>query len=294
VNKLKGFLSLLSAGIIFGSFGVWIRLLSKDLTIYQQVAFRNIIGLAIAASLIIITKPKISFKNVKKKHLVLFAIVFPLTVILYNYSFLMTKIVLGIFSFYVGSILSSLGIGLVIFKEKITSNKLLSLFFAFVGLLFIIVPAGIGGIDNGMILGLIAGVLDTITNSFRKHLSGKVDRLALTSIPLAGGFIISLMLMAVNSQSFFPQISSASWLIGIMFGALLFLVNYLLFIGFSNFDLNLGTIVVGSELFFAPLFAALAFSELPSKFELIGGVFIVCAVLVANLDLNRLLRYNKQ
>lgn len=44
MNKKLGFGALLLAAACYGSFGVWIRLLSREMGTYEQIVFRNIIA----------------------------------------------------------------------------------------------------------------------------------------------------------------------------------------------------------------------------------------------------------
>lgn len=276
-----GLVSLLSSGLIFGSFGVWVRLLSADLSSYQQIAFRNIIALGIALLIIIITKIKINFKGASPKYLFLFGISFPLGVICYTLSVLNTTIMLSIFSFYLGSILSSLVIGILVFKEKLTIQKTLSLALVILGFTFF--AKGLNSLNIGIILGIMGGLFDVVSNSFRKHLAGKINRVVLTLIPQIGGIVVATIFMIQSATFQIPSINTSSWLIGIIFGALLFSVNYLLLYGFQHFDLNLGTIAISSEVVFASLFGYLLFAETPSPTDFYGGMLIVAAIVIGNL-----------
>src|SRR5207253_1524459 len=107
-------------------------------------------------------------------------------------------------------------------------------------------------------------------NVFRKHLSGKIDWTILVTIPMIGGIVLTMVLMLFAHQSlfFFSNLSLQSWGIGVIFGISLILVTYFALIGFENFDLNIGTIVLSSELIAAPFFALLIFNEYPSMYEL--------------------------
>lgn len=284
MNKtLLGLGSLLVAGAIFGSFGIWVRLLSSDLSSYQQIAFRNIIALIIALGIIFFRKIKLSFSGVSPKYLILFGLSFPVAVIFYTFSMLKTSIMLGIFSFYLGSILFSLLLGTAIFKEKITTQKILSLTLVLTGFYFFIQPNGLKQLDLGMIFGIIAGLFDTISNAFRKHLAGKLDRVVLTLIPQIGGIAVATILMSIFGGLSIPEISTNSWLVGIAFGSLLFAINYLTLYGFQNFDLNLGTIAISTEVVFATIFGWLVFSEIPRSSDLLGAGFIVLAIILGNL-----------
>ncbi len=283
MNKsLLGLGSLLTAGLLFGSFGIWVRLLSTDLSSYQQIAFRNIIAIAIALGIIYFKKVKLSFTGVSPKYLILFGLSFPIAVIFYTFSMLKTSIMLGIFSFYLGSILFSLLLGVTIFKEKITLQKSLSILLVLSGFYFFIQPNGLKNLDLGMIFGIIAGLFDTISNAFRKHLAGKLDRVVLTLVPQIGGIVVATILMMLFGGLAIPTISTANWFIGILFGLLLFAINYLTLYGFQHFDLNLGTIAISTEVAFATLFGWLVFSEIPRALDLYGAFFIILAIIVGN------------
>ena len=283
MNKsLFGLGSLLTAGFLFGSFGIWVRFLSHDMSSYQQIAFRNIIALCIALAIIYFRKLKLSFKGVDLKHLIFFGLAFPTGVIFYTFSMLKTSIMLGIFSFYLGSILFSLLLGMLVFHEKLTTQKIISLILVLTGFYFFIQPNGIAHLNIGMVFGIIAGLFDTISNVFRKHLAGKLDRVVLTLIPQIGGITVATILMGIIGGISMPTISPTSWGVGILFGAILFAVNYLTLYGFQHFDLNLGTIAISTEVVFATLLGWLVFAEVPRTFDIYGGLFIVLAIIVGN------------
>ena len=76
------------AGVIFGSFGIWIRFLSQELTIYQQIVFRNVLAMVFAIGIIVIGKRFLAdFAKVKKSHLFFYGLTVPLSVIFYNIRF---------------------------------------------------------------------------------------------------------------------------------------------------------------------------------------------------------------
>lgn len=276
-----GLLSLLGSGLIFGSFGVWVRLLSTDLSSYQQIAFRNLIALAIALLTILVTRTKVSFRGASPKYLILFGLSFPVGVICYTLSVLNTSIMLSIFSFYLGSILSSLIIGMLIFKEKLTSQKAISLALVILGFSFF--AKDFQTLNLGIPLGIIGGIFDVVSNSFRKHLAGKINRVVLTLIPQLGGILVASLFMLRSGTFYLPTITWSSWIVGLVFGALLFCVNYLLLYGFQHFDLNLGTIAISSEVVFASLFGYLLFAETPSVTDTYGSLLIVLAIIIGNL-----------
>lgn len=279
----SGLISLLTAGVLFGSFGVWVRLLSSDLSSYQQIAFRNIVALIIAILIIFVAKIKLNFNGVSKKNLLLFGLSFPTAVVFYTASVLNTSIMLSIFSFYFGSIFASLLLGIIIFQEKLTRMKVFSMLAVLIGFYILVQPEGIAQIDRGMLYGVVAGLFDTISNVFRKHLSGKLDRVVLTLVPQIGGLLVATSLMAYFGDLTLPTISPTNYIVGLIFGGMIFAINYLTLYGFQHFDLNLGTITISSEVVFASLFGWIIFAEVPRTYDLYGATFIILAIIIGNL-----------
>ncbi len=284
-KKLSGFSSLLLAGIIFGSFGVWIRFLSQELTIYQQIVFRNVIAMVFAIGIIIIGKRFFTdFAKVKKSHLFFYGLTVPLSVIFYNIAVLNIKIAVTTFAFYIGSILFSWLISVLFFKEKITTLKALSLVSVLFGLACFIWPLALSSISIGFVAGIISGVLDAAANGFRKDLAGKIDKYILVFITTLGGVIVSSLMMFYFKQNlnFISSLSIKTWVVGLTFGFFLVAVNYLLLVGFQNFDLSLGVIVLSSELIFSLLIGLLVFGEKPLPKEIVGGLFVMVAVILSS------------
>lgn len=77
----------------------------------------------------------------------------------------------------------------------------------------------------------------------------------------------------------------------LIFGLLLMLVHFLCTVGFQNFDLNLGTIVMSSEMIFTVIFGMIVFAEFPTILEIIGGIFISLSIVISNLKLTRRTRF---
>ena len=287
MNKTKGFLSLLSAGLIFGSFGILVRLLNGQLTNYQQILFRSTVGFILALAIIIFFKRKISFKNISLINLFLFAASLPLTIIFYTLSILKTKIILAVAALYLGSILFSLVSGILFFKEKLTVKKSLATLASILALYYFTIPFSLTNVNVGLVFGVLSGFMDALSNTFKKHLGNKVDRFLLISIQMMGTIIVSLILMFYTKTFLIPHISPFVFAIGLLFGFLLMVNNYLMLIGFHNFDLNLGTIVLSSELLFASIFGYLFYREIPTVNESIGGGLIAFSVVIAHLNFKK-------
>jgi drug/metabolite transporter (DMT)-like permease len=293
MKKLIGFSSLFLAGMTWGSFGIWIRLLNSYTTMYQQIVLRNVIAMIFTIVLVIVTKRYVfDLKNTKKLSLIVFGLTVPLTVIFYNIAMLTTKISITTFGLYVGTILFSTIFGVGIFKEKMTLLKVISLFCVGIGLFCFVYPFSINELSLGLLLAIVAGMFDSISNIFRKDLSGKIDKFILVLITTLGGMLISGIMMVYFKQTFafIGKMPLNGWMVALLFGFLLAAVNYITLVGFQNFDLSIGTVVLSSELVFATIFAFLVFGERPLPKEIVGGIFVFLAVIIPNLNLTKYLK----
>ncbi|MBU0978499.1 DMT family transporter [Patescibacteria group bacterium] len=289
MNKALGFSALFFSALAFGTFGIWIRLLNQEMSIYQQVVLRNGFAFIFAILIVIFTRQlkNINWSKVKKLNLFFYILLVPLAVIAYNVAMLNTKIALATFAFYVGTILTGWVVGIFFFHEKLNAEKWISLTLVLIGIALFAFPFTNRSINLGLIAGVISGVLDGSANGFRKDLSGKISKVVLVSLTAVGGVLISGFMMSYFNQSlsYLGSISTTAWIIGGLFGALLVIVNYLLLVGFKNFDLGLGSIVLSLELFFALIFGAMVFGEYPTGMEIAGGVFILLANIVPNVKM---------
>ncbi len=289
MNKALGFSALFFSALAFGTFGIWIRLLNQEMSIYQQVVLRNGFALVFAILIVIFTKQlrTVNWSKVKKLNLFFYILLVPLAVIAYNVAMLNTKMALATFAFYVGTILTGWVVGIFFFHEKLNAEKWISLVLVLIGIALFAFPFTNSSINLGFIAGVISGVLDGSANGFRKDLSGKISKVVLVALTAVGGVLVSGFMMSYFNQSFsyLGSISTTAWIIGGLFGALLLIVNYLLLVGFKNFDLGLGSIVLSLELFFALIFGAIVFGEYPTSREIAGGAFILLANIVPNMNM---------
>lgn len=286
-SKHLGFFALLGTSLIYGSFGVIVRVLTPYFTPYQMTFARSIIVFSILALLLYLKKVSV-LKIPKRLFFPLFvhSVTFAITIFLFTYAVVLTSLSKAVFSFYSTTLLTSLLVGIIFFKEKLTKQKTISLAFAFFGLIFFILPQGIETIGFGMVLTGIAGIGDVVTNSMKKYLGGKVDKLVLVLYQMLAGLIVGLLLTFMTNQ--FSILSpldfySIFWIL--FFSLNFFLLSYLTVYGFQHFDLNLGTIILSLELVWATLIGYIWFHENLNIYQIIAIVMICISIVTMNLTL---------
>ena len=283
----KGFLALTSTALILGTFGVWIRLLSQAFTDSGQVLARSIFATIIISAVIVIKKYdpfKIDEKNLK--YLSIFCIVFPVSILLFTYSANQIKVSNSLFMLYVGSLISTAFFGKVLFNEKFTFRHILALILVLIGLTFFIYPFSIQSISLGLIFGIMAGLLEGTAHTLRK-LMASLKREVIVFYQSASGVVIAYLFVVSSGGQIVKDLTFNSVLIAALFGFLLVAIGYLLVYGFDHFDVNLGTIILATELFFALVINAIFLNEIPTMYEVIGGILIFSGTVVTSLQLGK-------
>ncbi len=284
MNRWTGFLALLITGFLYGTVGIFIRYLSSYLTGPQQIFYSNLTIISLISFYILFFKRN-NLQISEKKMVALYGLFYGFGGSFYTLSILSTKVATTVFGINTGALTSSLIIGLAFFHEKFTLRKRLTLFLAFIGLFIFTYPLSLNSVDMGLLFGLIGGLMAVSANSIGKQLGERVSREVLVIARCAGIGLGGLILIAVNSESFLPAFSMQSVLLILLLAFVLITASFAILKGFQNFDLNLGSIVISSELIFASIFAALFFKEYPKTFEILGGLFILAAIVAANISL---------
>jgi len=184
---------------------------------------------------------------------------------------------------YAGGILSSLVLGSVVFREKVTPLKVASSLTALTGLLIFAYPFSLAGSALfGVVMGLVSGLFDAICNSIRKYL-----RHTPREMVLATSFLITITLLSTTLAAS-PQVAVTSALTlpvsaaVLVHGLLIIATGYLLIYGLKRTDVHIGTIVLASEIFISLVVNYFLLQESPTMQEFIGALVIFSAsILIA-------------
>jgi drug/metabolite transporter (DMT)-like permease len=277
-DRTRGGLALFGASAIYASFGPLVRVLSDMFGDYTQVAAR--MGLAFIFLLVV----ALAFKLVKKLSLaqigysVLLGVISIGIVASFTMAVIEIKIATTVFLLYAASMVSSLILGTLLFKESLGFQKILALVLAFVGLWMFgdILTA----LTFGVFAALFSGVCEGLGNVVRKKLKG-VDK---TTVLLYQFFVSSagaLILAMLFLEPMIKEISTGPIIALTVFALLQLGLNNLLLFGFQHFDVNIGTVILSLELFFAAILGFLIFGENLSMSELFGGIAIFTASVIS-------------
>ncbi|MBN1331771.1 DMT family transporter [Candidatus Dojkabacteria bacterium] len=286
-EEYRGFLSLLCAAFIFSFFGVFVRELDKMFGEFAQVGGRLLVAFLVVVALVIYNKISLQVKKKDRFLLMIFAFAFPLSIIFWTYGVVEEKASNVLFALYFGDIITALLIGTMFYKEKINFQKWIGIIMACIGLGFFVYPFDINGLSIGLLFGLFSGIADAVSNSLRKKL-GHIKRQSLLFFQYSVGAILMLLLGVLSGQEMIGDFHLSSVAVIVLFGICLVFIGNLTIYGFNHFDVNVGTIILATELMFALVINYIFLHESPTISELAGGIMIFFAANIVNVDLKKL------
>jgi len=279
---LGGAGALFGSAIIYASFGVLIRESSKMFGNGAQVVLRFALAALIVTLLQVLLKKTVVLHGRDLLKTIGLGIGFGLVVMLFTISVNETKVANSVFLIYAGSITSSLIIGTVFLKEKLSIAKVFSVIVALAGLSLF--AGGLMALSLGAMAGFASGLFDGAANAVRKTLKG-VDRNSVIAYSYAVGAVVVLGVTLISGERWVYDVSLLPVIAMLVFVGFMIWISNLLLYGFQHFDVNVGTVILSTELVFATLFGYVFLHESPTTAELIGGALIFMASVLAVVDL---------
>ncbi|HET9721600.1 MAG TPA: DMT family transporter [Candidatus Saccharimonadales bacterium] len=288
-RNIGGPTALVGAAFMYAMFGVFIRIMAHMWGNVAQAAVRFALAALIVIVFLYFRRQKIIFPKNKLKNVIALGLTFPFLVLLLTFSYRRTTIANTTFLLYAGSIISAFLIGTFVLKERINTTKIIAILLALAGIS--LYSDSLLSVNSGIFLGLAAGLIDGVSNSLRKSLGG-INRMAVLRIQYGVAGILLIILTLISNENIFIKFDFWSLVVTIIYAFLLIGLANLLLYGFHHTDVNIGTVVLSSELIFATIIGYLVYREVPSPHELIGGIFIFLASILSSGNLRAL--FNKR
>lgn len=284
----KGFVELVSATLLFSLFGVFTRLIADQLGVFFQLLLRAMLMSIIFYFISSLTK---SLKDIDKKDIKLFVLRGVFIVADFSCFYVaINNLPMGLtlFIFYAANIIISFIFGSLFLKEKLDTVKIMSLIFAILGLFIMYKDSFTAFRFLPLIAALISGFCFGLTTTTSKKLT---DRYSSIQVNLVAYFVASLLVLPVLLLSretvnlHIPLIT----LLEVMGFALVGVGAFLLTLdGFKHMEAQKASIVMLMELIFVTVIGFILYHEIPTVSTLIGGVFILSALALPNINFKSL------
>ncbi len=281
----NGFFALLFASFFFSLISVLNRFIPQHIGIFYQVGIKTFFlsGLFLGAG--VFSKDLISIKKSDWLLLLLRGVFFIAD--FGSFFFAVNNLPLGttLFLFYAGSIFSSYLYGGVVLKEKLTWVKIASVTAAFSGLGIIYFGNMSTSINIFILFAFFAGVCFGLETATSKKLTSSYSINQVNLLAYITATIISIPLLFFHKETIILVMPANVWVTFIAFSVVAFLAFYTTLYGFKYIEAQKGSIILLAELLFIIVIGYFLFKEIPNGNTLLGGLFILFALIVPNTRL---------
>lgn len=292
INK-KGLSALIMATFLFSLFGVFTRIISNQMGAFYQLTSRVFI---MSVIFLIIGLISHSLTKIQKKDLPLLLLRGILILCdFFSFYTAVNNLPLGLtlFLFYAASIASNFIFGFYFLKEHINLAKITGLFLAFLGLIFIYHNGLYGLKIIPSLFALLSGFCFGLTTSSSKKLTDKYSVVEVNLIAYTIAAITGLLLILLTKETVNISLPVITWLALIGFAIIGVSAFYLVLYGYNKLEAQKASLIMLAELLFVIIVGFIFYQEIPSLSVLIGGLIIIMALAIPNLDIQYFVRRGK-
>jgi len=281
---------IFSAMFIFGTIGAFVRSIPLPSDIIALA--RGAIGTLFLVIMMLVTRKRINFENVKKNFVILFisGVFLGANWILLFEAYRFTTVATATLCYYLGPSFVIL-LSPFVFKERLTLKKIICVILSFVGMIFVsgILDESITDISEltGVILGVLAAILYAGTMIFNKQIKNisvydkTVVQLFVSAITLIP---YCLIVQGGNLISFTPYSVMMLVFVGIVHTGL----TYYMYFGSIEY-VNVQTTAILSYIdpVTALLLSVLVLNEDMTFKSFIGAVLIIGAAIISEINVSK-------
>jgi len=277
-NDIHGIISLLFAATIYGFLGVLSRLIGFDLPVFYQQIVRYFFSLIILLPIIWHIK---AWKPIRKnnwKWILLRGISGLVSFLGIYVAFLYTDFSTVYFVSYASATVGGYLLGKILFQEKLTTIRVLSLLLALAGL-YLVYPTSPGYSEGLFILILlIAGFATAGWAVISRKVAESYSTLQTVVLDYLIGFTVLLGLsLATQEKWVAPSFHTAWFYLGLLL-VVQIATNFLIVYGFQRVDAYIGSLILLFDIVAGITLGAIIFSEYPSSMAILGGGMIIIAM----------------
>lgn len=279
-NTIIPSLSIILAGFGYSLYGPLSRIVGDSFGPNSQILVRSILRVAIIVVIIFISRSKLKKVNRSDiKWFGLLGLASSFTTLFYIPAIINLPFGLTMFLFYGLGTVSSYIAGVILFHEKINRAKLISLFLALLGLIFMFIDSIHFNNSLYVIFACLAGFCYGLYSPFSKTVSRKYSLTQVSAITIIYETVIYAVAWFIF-QDVIVVTTMQPWLMNFIYALDVVIIMYLVFYGFRHLEAQVGSILILSEILFILVLGFIFYHEIPSLTQLIGGGFISLSMIL--------------
>ncbi|MFC1656696.1 DMT family transporter [Patescibacteria group bacterium] len=283
INNKLGSLLVLSSALMFGSYGVWSRLIGPEFGNFFQGWTRAVIILILLIPIAIYRKEIVSVKKEDWKWLTIFLIFTSLTQAPIFYAFNNMDIGSASLLFFVSMFLTMYVVGFLFLGEKLNKTKIISSIIAIGGMYLVFSFSITSFIILAAVMAIINGVASGGEVAFSKKLSHKYSPLYLVILSWVIILITNGIISVVVGEAQIIPSLTMPWFWQLCYSIASLLAFWLVIAGFKYIDASIGALIGLMEIVFSVLFGIIIFKESLTLSVGIGAILIITAAILPHL-----------
>ena len=282
-SSILGYSIILLSAVLFGTYGVWSRLMGPSFQPFYQAWVRALIIILVMLPFMLKSK---SFRKIERKDwpaVGMFVAFCVCTQVPLYYAFNHAPIGSVQLIFYSMFIVTAYIVGRFYLGEKITKIKLVAMLIALVGLAIVFGAAVLTFAPLGLTLAALNGVASGGETSSTKKISDKYPPALLVFWGWVFTIITHLPLsLLLGEKQVAPQFNRA-WLWLVLYSIVNAAAFWLVVTGYKHVDASIASLVGLAEVVFAILFGAIIFHQKVTWSVYVGAVVILFAAMLPDL-----------
>jgi len=278
-----GYLIIILSALMFGSYGVWSRLMGDSFDSFFQGWTRALIILILLVPFAIWKKEIVKIKKEDRKWVIVFMVFTSFTQAPLYYAFNHLDIGLASLLFFVSMFLTMNVIGLIFYNEKVTIIKIISSLFAILGM-YIIFSFSISSFAIfAVMMAILNGIASGGEIAFSKKLSNKYSPLYLIIISWAIILISNGVISVIIGENQVMPSFASPWFWQVCYSIAGLFAFWFAIIGIKHINIGIGALLGLLEIVFSILLGIIIFKEILSTKVIIGAILIIIAAALPHL-----------
>ncbi len=277
MSSKKGILLILLSALMFGSYGVWSKLIGTDHGVFYPGWTRSLLIAVILFPILFKLRQIVRIKKQDWGWMAVFLISTSLTQAPLLYAFNHMDIGAATLLFFVSMLLTMYVVGFVFFGEHMTAVKIISFVIACGGLVVTFSFSIQAFVFLAAIMAILNGIASGSEISFSKKLTGSYPTLYISWL---SWIFIALTNAAISlflgETQFMPELS-IFWAYQIFYGIASVVGFWAVMQGFKYVEASIGGLLGLLEIVFSLLLGLLIFSQALGNKVLLGAVLILIA-----------------
>lgn len=283
ISQKKGILLVLLSALMFGSYGVWSKLIGESFAPFYQGWTRGLILTLLLIPALLYRKEIIPIERNDRSWLIIFLVFTSATQAPIFYAFNHMDIGTATLLFFVSMLLTMYIVGFLFLGEKITFLKTISFILACTGLYFTFSLS----IIQFALLAAGAAVLNGVASggevAFSKKLSGNYSPLYLTWLSWVVIFVTNGIISLFLGEIQIIPTWDIVWLYQAGYVLASFLGFWAIIAGLKTTEASIGGLIGLLEIIFSIGFGILIFQESITFQTMVGGILILLAASLPHL-----------